>query len=183
MIDGKICSTLTNQSGQNCHICGATPKLMNNLKEVQGRPVDEESHSLGVSSLHAWIKCFECLLHIAYKLNIKTWQIKKADKSQTDRRKKEIRDRFRREISLLVDIPKQGFGTTNNGNTVRRFFSNPEVAANITGINQFLIKRFDTVLRTISCGYAVNVEAFQKYCLDTAVVCRRIQMVYATKRS
>lgn len=168
MIDGKICSTLANKSGQNCHICGATPKLMNNLKEVKRIPADEELLALGISSLHAWIKCLECLLHIAYRLDIKTWQIKKENKSQTDKRKKEIQDGLRREMGLLVDIPKQGCGNTNDGNTARRFFSNPEVASNITGINQSLIKRFDTVLRTISCGYAVNVDAFQVYCAETA---------------
>lgn len=168
MIDGKICSTLTHISGQNCHICGATPKLMNNLEEVRRRPIDEESLELGMSSLHAWIKCFECLLHIAYRLDIKTWQIKKTDKPKTDARKQNIQERFRREMSLLVDIPKQGYGNTNDGNTARRFFANPELSSNITGVNQTVIKHFDTVLRTITCGYAINVEAFENYCAHLA---------------
>lgn len=141
---------------------------MNDLDEVRKRTFDDQYLAFGMSSLHAWIKCFECLIHIAYRLDIKTWQIQKANKASVDARKKLIQNRFREEMSLLVDIPKQGYGNTNDGNTARRFFQNPELSSDITGINLFLIKRFDTILRTIACGFEVNVEAFEKFCLDTA---------------
>ena len=40
--------------------------------------------------------------------------------------KKTIQERFRKEIGLLVDVPKPGgSGTTNDGNTARRFFLRP----------------------------------------------------------
>lgn len=68
MIDGKICSWLSNSSSQNCHLCHATPKMMNNIEEVRKRPIVADNMEFGISSLHAWIKCFECLLHISYGL-------------------------------------------------------------------------------------------------------------------
>ncbi|KAF2888288.1 hypothetical protein ILUMI_17885 [Ignelater luminosus] len=35
-------------------------------------------------------------------------------------------------MSLLVDIPKAGFGSTNDGNTSREFFHVPNLSAEIT---------------------------------------------------
>lgn len=168
MIDGKICSVLSNQATQNCHICGATPSQMNNLSLVTKRTINEMALSLGLSSLHAWIKVFECLLHISYRLNIQSWQIRKEHKAQVEERKKIIQDRFRNEMGLLVDIPKPGFGSTNDGNTARRFFADPALSSDITGVDQELILRFGTILKTIASGYGINTEALEQYCYETA---------------
>lgn len=168
MIDGKICSWLAKSSSQNCHLCYATPSLMNNIQEVKARQVLAENVEFGVSSLHAWIKCFECLLHISYRMDIKKWSVRNADKAAFNVRKKLVQERFRREMGLLVDIPKPGFGTTNDGNSARQFFRHPSIAAAITGIDEALIKRFHIVLTTIACGHEVDSEKFQKYCLNTA---------------
>lgn len=79
-----------------------------------------------------------------------------------------IREKLRMEMGLLVDIPKPGFGTTNDGNTARRFFHQPTLASSITGIDEDLIQRFSIILKTMSCGYAVNTAAFAEYAIDTA---------------
>lgn len=168
MIDGKICSWLAKSSSQNCHLCYATPSLMNNIEAVKTRQVVAENVELGISSLHAWIKCFECLLHISYRMDIKKWSVRNADKAAFSTRKKLIQERFRREMGLLVDIPKPGFGTTNDGNSARHFFRNPSIASAITGIDEVLIKRLHIVLTTIACGHAIDSDKFQKYCLGTA---------------
>ena len=52
-----------------------------------------------------------------------------------ENRKKIIQDRFLKELGLKVDFPKCGFGSSNNGNTVLRFFENHAKSAEITGIN------------------------------------------------
>lgn len=71
-------------------------------------------------------------------------------------------------MGLLVDIPKPGFGSTNNGNTAKRFFADPTLASNITGVNIDLIQRFGTILRTIASGFNINPVEFKKYCAETA---------------
>ena len=38
-----------------------------------------------------------------------------------EKRKKTIQTRFLNELSLRVDFPKQGFGTTNDGNNIGYF--------------------------------------------------------------
>lgn len=42
MIDGKVFNTLAGSSSLACGICGATPKLMNNLNNVQLRQPQEQ---------------------------------------------------------------------------------------------------------------------------------------------
>lgn len=70
-------------------------------------------------------------------------------------------------MRLLVDIPKPGYGTTNDGNTARRFFDNPELLSKITGLDQNLIKRFGIILKTINSGYEIKTKEFKEYCLST----------------
>lgn len=169
MIDGKIFSTIANTSSQCCGICGASPKIMNDLSALDKLKPKESLYEYGLSTLHAWIRCFECVLHIAYKLNVRKWQTRSdSDKAIKDARKKTIIERLKKEMGLLVDIPKPGCGTTNDGNTARRFFQQPTLTSVITGIDEDFINRFAVILRTMSCGFAINVEAFRAYTMDTA---------------
>lgn len=110
----------------------------------------------------------ECILHIAYKLEIKTWQAKgDENKKKVADRKKHIQDRFRNEMGLLVDVPTQQAGNTNDRNTSRRFFRNTQKSSDITGINLELIERFHIILETLNCGFAINPEAFGNYAENT----------------
>lgn len=169
MVDGKVCNSLSeNTSAAVCYICRATPKEMNNLDIISKKKIKSESLSFGISPLHAWIRSLECLLNIAYRLPIKCWQVHKKDKIKIEQRKKDIQTELRETLGLLVDIPKPGSGTTNDGNTARRFFENPEIVSNITGLNQNIIYRFSVILKTIASGFAVNPEAFELYTKDTA---------------
>lgn len=168
MVDAKVCNAATNTtSTMRCYICGATSKEFNNLS-IQ-KNVDVDALSFGLSTLHARIRLFETILHLSYKLTVKKWQLRSdADKAVFNDRKKEIQEKFRRKTGLIVDVPKAGFGNTNDGNTSRRFFANPEVAADITGVNYNLIYRLKVILELISSGHKVNLHMFADYCMDTA---------------
>lgn len=171
MIDGKVCNALTDTpSAQTCYVCKATPKEMNNIDSVLGKQVDEETFQFGLSTLHAWIRFFECLLHVSYRLQIKKWQVRgEVNRAIFEERKRIIQNNFRNEMGLLVDIPKSGgSGTTNDGNTARRFFKNATLSASITGVDETVIKRFGVILQTVSCGYEINAESFNEYALQTA---------------
>lgn len=79
-----------------------------------------------------------------------------------------IQVEFRQKTGLIVDQPKPGFGNSNDGNTARRFFQNPEVSAEITKIDVELIKKLHTILVAVSCGHQINVEKFRNFTLSTA---------------
>ena len=67
-----------------------------------------------------------------------------------------------------MDGIKPGFGTTNTGKTASIFFDDPKRTSKITGLNEELIDRCDTILKAISSGYAIDVAALKQFALDTA---------------
>lgn len=171
MIDGKVCNAVTGTKyTQRCYICGATSKEFNNLNVITKTAVKPENLRFGLSILHARIRFFESILHLAYKLPVKEWQVKKNSSNAKicDDRKDSIIKAFKEQMGLLVDMPKAGFGNTNDGNTSRRFFSDIEKASDITGIDKRLIHRYKIILETVSSGLDIDVQKFSNYALDTA---------------
>lgn len=143
MVDGKVCNALTETtSTQKCYLCGATSKDFNNIEAMIQRPVHVDNLRFGLSILHGWIRFFECLLHVAYKIPLQKWQARTdSEKRTVAETKKEIQKKFKENMGLIVDQPKPGFGNTNDGNTARRFFQNAEKSAEITKIDVNLIKK------------------------------------------
>ena len=73
MIDGKVCNSLSHTtSAQRCFHCKCTSKQFNKIDKMLQEKVDRENLVFGISSLHAWIRFLECLLHISYKLDIQS---------------------------------------------------------------------------------------------------------------
>ena len=157
MLDVKIINVLTDTtSAMRCYLCGATSKEFNNLDNIMMRPIIEEFLQYGISSLHAWIRFLECCSSVAYRLDVKKWQIRENDTdtySKCEKRKQKIQEDFRVKMSLIVDQPKQTHGSSNDGNTARRFFQNAEVSASITGLDVVLLKRLHNILQVLSCGF------------------------------
>lgn len=74
MVDGKVCNSLTeNKSTQRCYICKMTSAQFNRSVDSEPIPYDPATLDFGLSSLHAYIRFFVCLIHISYKLPIKSW--------------------------------------------------------------------------------------------------------------
>lgn len=169
MIDGKVCNAATDtKSTSQCYICGATSKSFNDL--TMKNTANPQALDFGLSVLHARIRIFESLIHLAYKLPVKKYRERKteAEKALEAQKKAEIQERFRNETGLLIDMPKANFGNTNDGNTSRRFFDNPELASDITGINFELIYRLKVILQAISSGHEIDSEKYDMYAYDTA---------------
>lgn len=78
-----------------------------------------------------------------------------------------IQKEFKSKLGLFVDIPKPGFRNTNDGNTSRKFFANPDLSAEITGLDRDLIYNFSVILKTISSDHKINTKKFDTYTLDT----------------
>lgn len=89
MIDGKIRTIISDTtSSSTCPICLTKPSDMNNLQTVFDKPNRKDIYKYGLSTLHMWIRCMECLLHISYNLEFKKWVAKGEDKVIKDARKK-----------------------------------------------------------------------------------------------
>lgn len=170
MIDGKVCNAITETaSTQRCYFCQLTSKYFNNIDAILQKEINQDNLQFGLSTLHMWIRLFECCLHLSYKLDTKKWQARSnEDKEKVENRKRIIQNGFRQQLGLIVDQPKAGFGSTNDGNTARRFFENSSISASITGVDEDLIKKFHVILQVISSGHEINLIKFKEYTLVTA---------------
>jgi len=87
------------------------------------------------------------ILHVAYKLdNKKGRALSKHEKESVQDRKKKIQEECWAKMGLMLDFVKQGHGTTNDGNSARRFFREPKEAAKITQVDFDLISRLALIL-------------------------------------
>lgn len=57
---------------------------MNNIRLVKTYPIDADLLKYRLSTLPAWIRFFECILHIAYRLPIDKWQVRNEDKDKVE---------------------------------------------------------------------------------------------------
>ena len=169
MLDGKLCNFMTNTSStQSCYICKAKPLEMNNLELVSHKSPNIENYGFGISPLHSWIRFLECCLHISYRLAFKTYQARGDNKSLLENKKKELIEKLGKEIGILVDQPKPGSDSSNDGNSARVFLRNPALTARLTGLDENLLRRFNVILTTLSCSYRVNAARFDRYARETA---------------
>nr|XP_054760569.1 uncharacterized protein LOC129266800 [Lytechinus pictus] len=168
MVDQKVINALTEtKSSMRCYICHATPTQFNNLVEVHCS--DPKTYVYGISPLHKLIRCFEMLLHIANRTEIKKWRVSSNEDTDVIKRKKKvIHDRFKEELGIKVDEPKQGAGNTNDGNTARRAFKNEKAFADICGLDEGLIHRYRMILLALFCKLPLDANKFGKYCRETA---------------
>lgn len=172
MVDGKVCQALTHTpSAASCYICKprTNPSGMNNLKEIEEKDVEESSLSYGLSPLHLLINTMECILHIGYRLKLKTWMVKGSENKKIyNDEKTRIYTELKKDLGVNVDRPAQGSGTTNNGNTARRFFANAEKVSKVTGVDVQLIHRLSVILRTLNSGFEIDSIKYDAYAKETA---------------
>ena len=97
------------------------------------------------------------------------WQAgKEEDKQEKATMKASIQKAFKQQLGILVNMPKQGLGSTNGGNTARRFFENTQMSSLIIGVSEELIHRFHIILQTVLSGHEIDIEKFRSYVLATA---------------
>lgn len=89
-------------------------------------------------------------------------------KAKIANRKERIQKEFKKQLELNTDIPKPGAGTSNDGNTARRFFEDVSLSAAILGVDEQLMANCRVVLQVLACGLPVNADKFKIYCLDVA---------------
>ena len=70
--------------------------MINNINVVIQIPVSADGLKYGLSTLHAWIWFMEFSLHLAYRLRIKVYHVRReADKAVMAETKKAIQEQLR----------------------------------------------------------------------------------------
>lgn len=172
MIDGKVQTAITETSATSvCTVCKATPRQFNKLEEVRARPVSQPALLLGLSTMHAWIRFFEFVIHLSYKVDegVKKWSSLSPQQKELVKAKKQRVQKMFWEMRLQVDQPRPGgAGSSNDGNTARRAFQDEKTFAAITGVSEELIHRLHIILQVMACGHDIKPAEFRLYCDRTA---------------
>ncbi|GBL72728.1 hypothetical protein AVEN_127961-1 [Araneus ventricosus] len=103
MIDGKMCNAVAGcESTQTCYLFGAKPSEMNDERIMQ-KIFNRDLLSLGLSPLHSWIRFFECILHLSYRLEIKSWPARGAEnENKVAEKKNQVQEKFKSELDPFI---------------------------------------------------------------------------------
>lgn len=103
MFDGKAITHLTDGSTESCNICDALPTEMNNLELIRSKACKVENYRYGISSLHCWIRFFECIIHIGYKIPIQRRSAYSDEHKKTVKETKtRIQEEFKKEKGIIT---------------------------------------------------------------------------------
>jgi hypothetical protein len=116
-----------------------------NKPEVWDRPVMPEMLKCSCTPLHTWIRSMEYLINVACRLPNEN-RISATSK-EFESLKQALQARFWARLNLRISEVKHGKGSSNNGNTARKFFTkNSELTAFILGMSGKIITLFDELL-------------------------------------
>lgn len=181
MIDGKVSNAITDTvSNAECSFCGDKQADFSNISKE--RVIKKEAASYGISPLHARIRFLEFFLHISYDIKYRLKYGKepkvrnnKELHSMRESEKQKFQEEFKLLMGLNIDKPLVGHGSTNDGNTARRFFEHYTTTSNITGLDKDLLLRVNVILMAINSTSKVNSTKFGAYAYETM---RRIISLY-----
>lgn len=71
---------------------------------------------------------------------------------------------FKKQLHLLVDMPKSGFGSTNDGNTAIAAFRSYQIMANILGVDERIVKKLHFVCHMLNSHNPLNHILFKGFC-------------------
>ncbi|XP_076285552.1 uncharacterized protein LOC143211606 isoform X1 [Lasioglossum baleicum] len=92
-------------------------------------------------------------------------------------RKKKVQNSLK-DLSITVDVVKQGAGTSNTGNVARTFFRKAESVVAVTGLNAAIITRLHNIHQVITRDKKADSVKFKEYCSETAKLCIKIYPWY-----
>ncbi len=160
MWDGKSCTAKAKTfipderklASNTCHVCLAPPKDMNNA-DVWKRPLAiPEMIEYSCTAMHMWIRAMEFLFSMSIKTQLYYQFVGQGGQGKVpaltspdgELIKSGMQARFWQSMGLRLYLVHAGHGgTSNNGNTARKFFKkNPERTAKILDIDVKIVNLF-----------------------------------------
>lgn len=138
-----------------CPCCGAIGHALNFPGTMNPDLIQN-----GLSTLHGLLRGLDFYLALAYGVD------------EPEERKKVIQDQFKDQLNLLIDIPLSGGGTSNNGNTARKFFREHAITSEITDVPEELIERYHTIISVLCGSKLLDPVKLREYNTETANLLR-----------
>lgn len=173
MLDGQAMNHIfANKDTLKCFVCGKRGKDLldsNVVYTVQ----DQDKLKAGMKPLHTMLRTFEKLLQIRYKKGlfmqkknevpecVFQW-MRDQNKLILKTNKLEVHQKFWNVLKLDVDRPRQGFGTTTDGNTARKAFEHFQETSKILEIDERILKSFNLLFSLMYSQEIVDLVQFRR---------------------
>ena len=168
MVDQKTINYLTNNTASTrCYICKKTFKdFKDDFPGTFDHKADKNVLNFGISPLHASIRAMEFCTKLAINCNCK-------NKEEKLEFKIKYQQLFLEKLRIKVDIPKQGYGNSNCGNTSKIFFDNHQISADILKINEQLVYKLGLIIKNISSKKTdYCIKDHNELCHDVFIILR-----------
>ena len=88
-----------------------------------------------------------------------------ANKKKMATKKRKIQKAFFRKMGLNIDMPRDsGHGTSNDGNTARRFYERPDIVSKILDVPAELVWGIGEIWHTLTSGRFIDTDLFGEFC-------------------
>lgn len=166
MIDGKVCNAIVgNRRTSTCYVCGSTTEYLN---MVPAKPKEQWHLRYGIGNLHLWINSLNFFLQIAYRIDIASAEDTHVkNKAVIKVRKAEIQTELKKVLGITVDKPMFNYGSSNDGNTAKKFFKNFKKTSECTGLDADILEHFYVMITAISTKGKVNAANLADYDEET----------------
>ena len=160
LFDGKALAYIYGEASQVCHLCGHGPVEMS----IPGKahPItNQEGKRNGLTNLHAEPRFMEFCLHICYYLSWSHWSIRAANEEERlgiEDRKCSAHWVLYFFLGIQVHKVKKTGGTSNDGNTARVFFQNPELTADLLELPREFVCALALLWKLIRCTHELDLE-------------------------
>lgn len=177
--DGKVLQYIAGLgSAQCCPVDNLKPHQFANFElQVRACGIKPEMLDFGLTQLHFKIRILEFFLELSYKLTFKKNVCSKKYKDDYNKNKKRILGELKEKLGLNVSVPTSGGrGNSNTGELANRVFENYQVFAEITKLDEEMIRLVHIVICVLNQPYAINTEKL-------SVILTQIREIYYAKYS
>jgi len=164
----------------------------NNIRMgVTDQPITKRDMCQDFSPLHAYLRHFTFLLNLIYRLisGIHKWGgTGTRNEKWTDEEiahYKAVRTKFKQDVReylvMIIDSPKDGSGTSDTGENIKRFFTKksrdlimefciPDTVSDDQKTSLYnVLQKAGVILRIINCGHKIDTDRFAAYCKEAYV--------------
>ena len=171
-------------STSTCMVCLQPPSTYNDPASLRATPIMfEDVAKWGLSSMHMYTRCFECLWNSAVDEQAQreacshpskpcsthpqvcpTSKGKRASMCQAKEKVKEtFQQEFKKQLGLRCFYPEpQKGGNSNTGPLAKRVFMNAKVSAQILGVPELLLTSMWDLLKSINSSQMQDVATFKE---------------------
>ena len=120
--------------------------------------------NLAFSPLHLGVNTWKHVCNLGYRWELGAYVTKAAFKPLREAKKLQVQELYAKDKGLLIDMVKQGLGSSMDGNTARRGLADPEYAEMAMNVPAELVENFNDVWIMFKATIRLCPDKVQQEC-------------------